>query len=354
MAVDVQFQAWQTFSYQQGRLRGGIIPAIFFGAASFPVPNLFNLDNIAHSVNLFFTGSRPMPLQQLVEYFNDRLEQEHNSGFRPFILENDTVHGLFGPIRIGSVLSPIRETLRSAHVVGHAAQLTVAANQTQTIQSGELENLLALPTGQTSGSESIVNFDRLSRAVHMLNYLPQSHLDELLFLDVDPRHILGVKEDHGAYFEEVIVKCGLQTANVAISMTVNSVYARFYQSLLKGLHNYQRRGYRLALKFDYHALEKSAIELISRAAPDFVGLSAHNLERIRDNKLLEKLQQLNSLVDSINGRSIMLNVDDKRTAALARKTRFDLVQGEYFEQTASAVTLGQQPEGTNERQAYRL
>ena len=28
-----------------------------------------------------------MPLQHLVEYFNDRLGREHRSSFRPFILE---------------------------------------------------------------------------------------------------------------------------------------------------------------------------------------------------------------------------------------------------------------------------
>lgn len=276
-----------------------------------------------------------MPLQQLVEYFNDRLEHESSNALRPFVLENGAVHGLFGPVRIGSLLSPVRETLRSSHVIGHVAQLSIETNQTHPAQRDDQKNVQSLPYGQTDGSDSIVNFDRLSRSVHMLNYLPQSHLDELLFLDVDPRHILGVKEDHGAYFEEVIVKCGLQTGNVTISMQVNHVYARFYQSLLKGLNNYQRRGYRLALKFDYQALEKSAIELISRAAPDFVGLSAHNLDRIRDNRLLENLNQLNSLVDSIHGRSIMLNIDDKRSAALARQTAFDLVQGEYFEQAVS-------------------
>ncbi|MGZ4958392.1 MAG: hypothetical protein ACXV7J_03995 [Methylomonas sp.] len=280
-----------------------------------------------------------MPLQQLVEYFNDRLEQESNNGFRPFVLENGAVHGLFGPVRISSLLSPIRETLRSTHVIGHAAQLSISANQAPPAQRGKHDIVLNLLTGQTDGSNSIVNFDRLSRSVHMLNYLPQSHLDELLFLDVDPRHILGVKKDHGAYFEEVIVKCGLQTRNVAISMPVNNVYARFYQSLLKGLNNYQSRGYRLALKFDYNTLEKSAMELISRAAPDFVGLSADNLERIRDNKLPEKLQQLNALVDSIEGRSIMLNIDDKRSAALAKQTGFALVQGEYFEQAANPRPL---------------
>lgn len=273
-----------------------------------------------------------MPLQQLVEYFNDRLEQEHKNGLRPFILENGAVRGVFGPILIGSRLSPIRETLRSANVIGQIAQLSVTSNSSQTIQSSELENILSLPTEEPAQAESIINFDRLSRAVHMLNHLPQAHLDELLFLEVDPRHILGVKEDHGAYFEEVIVACGLKTANVAISLTANNAYTGFYQSLLNGLHNYQRRGYRVALKFDYHTLEKSAFELITKAAPDFIGLSALDLDRVRDNKLLEKLQHFTSLSRSLNGRSIMLNIDDKKTAVLARKTGFDLVQGHYFEQ----------------------
>lgn len=280
-----------------------------------------------------------MPLQQLVEYFNDRLELEHNSGFRPFFLKNGQAHGLFGPIQISSELSPIRKTLGSSQVIGHTARLTVGTNQSPVVPPSELTDLLALSQSRAGNTESIINFDRLSRAVHMLNYLPQAHLDELLFLEVDPRHILGVKEDHGAYFEEVIVKCGLQTQNVAIVMPVNTEYVRVFQPLLKGLNNYQRRGYRIALKFAYHALEKSALELISRVAPDFVSLTAANLDRIRDNKLLEKLQQLNILVNSINGQSIMLDIEDKKTAVLARKTHFDLVQGDYFEQPESSQTI---------------
>lgn len=271
-----------------------------------------------------------MPLQQLVEYFNDRLEQEHNEGYRPFLLENGEVHGLFGPIKVGSNLAPIRETLRTSHIVGRIAQLTVAANPVQTLLGNELDSLLSLPQAPDN-SDSVINFDRLTRTVHMLNYLPQSHLDELLFLYVDPRHILGVKEDHGAYFEEIIVKCGLQTSNVAIALSVSNAYARFFPSLQKGLENYQRRGYRLALKFDIQSLEKAALELISRVSPDFVGLSAEHLDQVRDNQLLGKIQQLNSLVASVNGRSLLLDIADKRSAALARQSGFSLVQGRYFE-----------------------
>ena len=277
-----------------------------------------------------------MPLQQLVEYFNDRLEQEHNSGFRPFILENRQVHALFGPIKIGSTLSPIQRATDPSQIIGHSAQLSVAANPSQRLNTSELNGFLELPAAEIGDTQSIISFDRLSRAVHMLNYLPQAHLDELLFLDVDPRHILGVKEDHGAYFEEVIIKCGLQTANVAIAMTVNNVYARFFQALLKGLHNYQKRGYRLLLKFDHCQLDKAAIELISRASPDFIGLSAHNFNRTRDSNLIDKLHQFNLLADSIGAQSVLLDIEDQKTAELAASVNFSLAQGLFFSEKAGA------------------
>ncbi|MGD0959424.1 MAG: hypothetical protein ABSB19_06430 [Methylomonas sp.] len=274
-----------------------------------------------------------MPLQQLVEYFNDRLEIEHNNDVRAFVLENDRVHGLFGPIRIGTRLSPIRETMHGSDFIGQYAQLQTSANPSHNIRALE-----------TSGVESVINFDRLSRTVHMLNYLPQAHLDKLLVLDVDARHILGVKEDHGAYFEEIIIKCGLQTSHVAINLAINSAYARLYPALLKGLENYQRRGYRLALKFDMESLHKSANELIVRIAPDFVGVSALDLDLSRDGRQLEKLYELNVLTNSVQGRSILFNIEDMQHAYLARQTGFTLLQGDYFDLPTKSMIYKTEPE----------
>jgi len=157
-----------------------------------------------------------MPLQHLVEYFNDRLGREHRSSFRPFILEEGKVNGLFGPIRIDSFFAPLRQTLKPTVMVGHKAQITVAPNKTQHLYANEIETLLANNSVSAADFESIINFDRLSRTVHMLNYLTLAHLQGILFLEVDPRHILGIKQDHGAYFEEVIAKCGMKTKNVVI------------------------------------------------------------------------------------------------------------------------------------------
>ncbi|QPK64848.1 EAL domain-containing protein [Methylomonas sp. LL1] len=272
-----------------------------------------------------------MPLQQLVEYFNDRLEREHNSPLRPFTIQDDKVFGNFGQIRVGSEMLPLRETLRNSQIAGYAAHIHVTGILGADLTRHESDSLKKLPIEQTSDTEAIISFDRLTRTVHMLNYLPQSHLDDLLILDVDPRHILGVKADHGAYFEEIIIKCGLKTRNVAIGLKINNEYARVYPSLLKGLYNYQNRGYRVALKFDYFSLDKSAFELISRASPDLVAMSSQHLDSIRDNRLPEKLNQLCQLVSSMEGCSVMLGIDDKRNATLARQMGFNLVQGAYFE-----------------------
>jgi hypothetical protein len=272
-----------------------------------------------------------MPLQHIVEYFNDRFGREHRSSFRPFILKDGKVSGLFGPIRIDSSFAPLRQTLKPTMVVGHTAQITVALNKTQHLYTNEIETLLANNSVPATEFESIINFDRLSRTAHMLNYLTLSHLQGVLFLEVDPRHILGIKQDHGAYFEEVITQCGLETKNVAIVLNVNSQYAHYYQELINGLENYRRRGYQLALMFDYLPQESEALDLIAKISPNYVSLSARNMEnQVHDDTLITKLHQLKTRVFSIGGQTILQQIDEKKSDLLARNTGFDLVEGGYY------------------------
>ena len=272
-----------------------------------------------------------MPLLDLVNYFNDRLEREHRSSFRTFILEEGKVSGLFGPIRIDSFFAPLRQTLKPTVILGHKAQITVAPNKLQHLQASEIESLLANNSVQTTEFESIINFDRLSRTVHMLNYLTLAHSQGRLFLEVDPRHILGIKQDHGAYFVDVIAQCGLEAKNIVIVLDVYSQYARYYQELIKGLDNYRRRGYQIALNFNYLNQGDQAHDLIAKVSPNYVSLSARNLEgQAHDDTLLAKLHQLNTQVASVGGQSILQQIDEKKSDLLARNTGFDLVEGGYY------------------------
>jgi hypothetical protein len=271
------------------------------------------------------------PLQELLEYFNDRLGREHHSSFRPFVLEEGKVSALFGQIRIDSFFAPLRQTLKPTVIIGYTAQITVTPNKTPHLHANEFETLLANSSVPASDFESIINFDRLCRTVHMLNYLTLANLQGELFLEVDPRHIMGIKQDHGAYFEEVIAQCGLETSNIVIVLAVNSQYAYYYQELINGLGNYRRRGYQIALKFDYFAQESQAIDLISKISPNYVSFSARNIENQNpDETLLGKLHQLKLRVASVGGQSILQQIDEKKYDLLARNTGFNLVEGSYY------------------------
>src|SRR5664280_381872 len=276
-----------------------------------------------------------MPLQDLVEYFNDRLGREHRSSFRPFVLQEGKVSGLFGPIRIDSSFALLRQTLKPTVIVGHTAQIVVAPNKSQHLYASEIETLLANNSVPATEFESIISFDRLCRTVHMLNYLTLAHLQGMLFLAVDPRHILGIKQDHGAYFEEVIAQCGLETKNLVIVLDVYSQYAGYYQELINGLANYRRRGYQIALNFDYLTQDSEAFDLIAKISPNYVSLSARNMEgQVHDDTFLAQLHQLKTQVTSVGGQTILQQIDEKKSDLLARNTGFDLVEGGYYRSIA--------------------
>ena len=272
-----------------------------------------------------------MPLQYLVEYFNDRLGREHRASARPFILEYGKVSGIFGPIRVNTVLNPLRNALRPTEIFGHVAQVQVDPHHSPQLYANDLESLVSDNPVVVEDPESIINFDRLSRTVHMLNYLTIVHLDGELFLEVDPRHILGIKQDHGAYFEEVIRQCGLETKNIVIVLAVSRQYAPYYKELIKGLENYHNRGYQIALKFDYIVRDVETFKLIAEIAPQYVIQSARNiLVRVHSDELFEQLSQFNAKISSLGAQSILEQVEDIKFATLAKNSGFDWVAGDYY------------------------
>jgi EAL domain-containing protein (putative c-di-GMP-specific phosphodiesterase class I) len=268
-----------------------------------------------------------MPLQQLVTHFNERFAKEHHSNLHPFILENNRVSGLFGPIRISSTFTPVRSGADHEVLSGHIAQLTVAPYDG--FQHGTPDNQKA-----SADFQSIINLDRLSRTVHMLNYLTYSHLGGVLFLDVDPRHVVGVTGNHGAYFEEIIAKCGLATKNVVISIAINNFYALHHGELLEGLQNYRQRGYQIALNIGHLYTANGLVDLITKLSPDYLRVSAPGSgQGDLDVQITwpSALSSLKELVELVGGQSLLQNVDEKEQAFIVSSLNFGLVQGRYYD-----------------------
>jgi hypothetical protein len=214
-----------------------------------------------------------IPLRDLAEYFNQRISEEQGLLQPPLrVNHNGHVEGTFGDLHLSTEFHPVRRGAKPAQIAGYDAVLKTAL----------LSNGQSSPNSVFIESETavVVNLDRLCRTLHMLNYLPSAHQGGYLFLSVHPRHVLGVKRDHGAYFEEVIFRCGLEPRRVAITVPVTPVYGRQLSQLFEGLKNYQSRGYSTAIHFDDHG-DHAFLERYCRSEERRVGKECRRLCRSR-------------------------------------------------------------------------
>lgn len=282
-----------------------------------------------------------MLLQDTMDYFNNRFEQERHLSYRPFILDQGVVTGLFGPtrsgpIRIGSAFAPVRRLSAGNRVIARVSASSVAHydddfQQSRIVEAGDL---LANTLKHAIGFQPIINLDRLCRTVHLLNYVAADDAEGRLIVDVNPRHIIGVKHGHGAYFEELLVKCGLETGRIVISMTVDGFYARHPTQLLEGLHNYRHRGYRIAINIGQQYRTHDIRELLKKLAPDYLRVSMPGL--IDGNPELEnswhaELGALKQLMDALAGQVILRQQDPRSQALTASRLAIDLIQGDYVQ-----------------------
>lgn len=272
-----------------------------------------------------------MPLQHLIDYFNQRFTEENGLTEPPLSYDGKRVEGRFGASRFTSRLRPVRLASAPSFVSGHDAGLVVASNPDDE-DAGRLLFADDVP--------NIVSLDRLSRTVHMLNYLPISHDDGTLFVHVHPRHVLTVKRDHGAYFEEIILRCGLTLRRVAITLTVSPVYDRQLTLLLERLKTYRDRGYATAIKFDDLAgddfLERYCIEFLYRFTPDFVRFDCRFFRKGSVNPAWERRRaSLLSAIRRLDTQLLLEGVKSETDAQLARILNADFVQGEWYEQAGN-------------------
>ena len=277
-------------------------------------------------------------LEVLVNHFNTYFKQEHRLDLQPFIIDKGFVNGIYGPIRISSNFLPIRLNDNHEEIIGHIAELSPAAHSNHLASERFVKSkslFLKAANQSVEFQSSIINLDRLCRTVHMLNYLTYISVNRVLFLEVNPQHILSIQKNHGAYFEEIILKCGLQTKNIAISVAItNSFYDSYHAEITKGLINYRQRGYQIALDLNLLVTANDDLKvLIKTLAPNYVRFSASitNTNDFLNTDLFSTLKSLISLQKSNGGLSILQQVEQKKQFSIADSIGCELVQGGYYD-----------------------
>jgi EAL domain-containing protein (putative c-di-GMP-specific phosphodiesterase class I) len=274
-----------------------------------------------------------MPLQQLVEYFNQRFSEEQGLEEPPLHLNSQQVVGHFDGLNFSTILQPIRLTATPSRIVGYDAMLRINHGLNAKDHSDRL--LFA------DHVSNIVDLDRLSRTVHMLNYLPRSHDEGSLFLQVHPRHVLAVKKDHGAYFEEIILRCGLTPRRVVITLPLSSSYGKPFNLLLDRLQNYYKRGYATSIKFNSASsdsfIERNCIDFLYRFTPDFIRFDCDFFSKLtHEPEKFRRRSSLWSAIRRLDTQLLMENIDTEAGAQFAAMLGCELVKGEYYERSGDA------------------
>jgi EAL domain-containing protein (putative c-di-GMP-specific phosphodiesterase class I) len=190
----------------------------------------------------------------------DRLQRVHFPATRFTEPQADTVAAQFFQSRLTSAFQPIVRAADGA-IAGHQALLRVFADGAHVAPW----SLFA----QASSDAMLLQLDRLTRAVHALNYFPQAKTDTLLFLNVDARLLAIVTEDHGAYFELILAEIGAAAKRVAVVLPPAALDDPV--SFVRAAIAYRMRGYRVVAQLCNAVADPEPLFL---ADPHFVAMDA--------------------------------------------------------------------------------
>jgi EAL domain-containing protein (putative c-di-GMP-specific phosphodiesterase class I) len=120
---------------------------------------------------------------------------------------------------------------------------------------------------QAAQDTMLVQLDRLTRTVHALNYFPKNP-QGTLFLNVEPRLLTIVADNHGAYFELILEQLGVAPGRVAIVLPASILDdpATFVRAAIA----YRMRGYRVVAHLRADA--GADLEHVFMAEPHYVAL----------------------------------------------------------------------------------
>ncbi len=248
-----------------------------------------------------------MPLTELMNYFNDQLQTQARTKSLPktgFYKADNSYWARFGSLILGSEFHTIH-ALREDKVIGYEAELIVRAS------TGNLLNINSI-FNSLDNNDQIVHLDRLVRTLHSLNYLQQfDGQDYLLSLQVQPRHIVSVNDDHGKVFEIILSDCGLKPDRVLLhTRLLDHATLKHFN---KALSSYKNRGYKIGVRLT----EARSLSLLANLGvePDVLFIHYPELEYVLKPPIANATQAFIAPIELYNAKRIVVTAD---TAVLNR------------------------------------
>lgn len=230
-------------------------------------------------------------------------------------------------VRLNSAFQPIYD-IKAGDLYGHEALLRPSLG-------GELSSTPEFAFTYAEQAGKLVQFDRVSRTLHLLNFRQIYAENGLLFLNVHPKLLISVSA-HGKVFEKILHSHSVPTDRVVIEIQESLIDQD--KQLAEAILNYQDKGYRIAI--DRFGSSHSHIDRLWKFAPDFVKLDLSLIQHAEQNNRVRKLLPgLIKMINDTGSQAIIIGVETQVQLNIAIESGANLVQGFFLAKPVTAKEL---------------
>jgi len=241
----------------------------------------------------------------------------------------------FVGVQLNSAFQPIYDS-KVGELFGHEALLRPSLG-------GELASSPEFALSYAEQSGRLVQFDRISRTLHVLNFRQIYAEKGLLFLNVHPKLLMTVNA-HGKIFERILHANSVPTDRVVIEIQEGLI--EHDKQLKEAIDNYRDRGYRIAI--DNFGNAQSHIDRLWKFSPDFVKFDLSIIQHAPDNERVRKaLPGLINIVGELGAQPIITGIESQAQLDIAIEAGSTLLQGFFLGKPVTAKEL--QPSRTFKR-----
>jgi len=230
-------------------------------------------------------------------------------------------------VQLNSAFQPIYDST-AGDLIGHEALLRPSLG-------GTLASTPEFAFSYAEQAGKLVQFDRVSRTLHVLNFRQIYAENGLLFLNVHPKLLITVNA-HGKVFERILHANSVPTDRVVIEIPESLVEQD--KQLIEALENYRDRGYHIAI--DDFGKKKTNLDRLWKIAPDYVKLDVSLIHEAESNERVRKaLPNLLRLIQDLGAKPIIEGIETQAQLDIALEAGGTLLQGYFLGKPVTAKEL---------------
>lgn len=230
-------------------------------------------------------------------------------------------------VQLNSAFQPIYDS-EAGDLFGHEALLRPSLG-------GELSSTPEFAFTYAEQTGKLVQFDRVSRTLHVLNFRQIYAENGLLFLKVHPKLLTSVN-GHGKVFEFILHTNSVPTNRVVIEIQEGQIEQD--RQLTEAIDNYRDRGYRIAI--DGFGSAQSRIDRLWKFMPDFVKLDTSLIQQAENNDRIRKaLAGIVKVVRDLGAQPVINGIETQVQLNIAIESGATLFQGDFLGKAVAAKAL---------------